>query len=240
MFLQGVCTVLERDKFQFVNEAVHLEQEWIFVAIPKTGTTSIRNQTRQHGRSLIPNPHLNILQIKDAIVVFYLQKNLASNFEYPSRQVKTYLEVKEDARMFFDKAFKFSSVRNPWERAVSLYYRKEGIKVRDSISFDKFIEQHVYASDTCVQPTLHHNQIDWLCDEKGNLLIDFVFKLEEFEDAIKVISERTSGKLNLQYRIANKNEESKSERYRAMYNNETRMIIQKRFEKDIDYFKFCF
>ena len=79
-----------------------------------------------------------------------------------------------------------------------------------------------------------------MCDEKGNLLIDFVFKLEEFEDAIKVISERTSGKLNLQYRIANKNEESKSERYRAMYNNETRMIIQKRFEKDIDYFKFCF
>ena len=49
---------------QIINEAVNLEQNWIFVAIPKTGTTSIREQTRQNGTPLIPNPHLNILQIK--------------------------------------------------------------------------------------------------------------------------------------------------------------------------------
>ena len=51
---------LRADDVQVVNEAVHLKQNWIFVAIPKTGTTSIRKQTIQRGRPLVPNPHLDI------------------------------------------------------------------------------------------------------------------------------------------------------------------------------------
>ena len=57
---------------QIVNEAVHLEKNWIFIAIPKTGTTSIRTQLKQKGVPLIPNPHLNILQVRDAINFFFL------------------------------------------------------------------------------------------------------------------------------------------------------------------------
>ena len=36
----------------------------------------------------------------------------------------------------------------------------------------------------------------------------------------------------------NVNPYSKSHNYRSMYNNKTRKIIEKRFEKDIDYFKY--
>ena len=134
----------------------------------------------------------------------------------------------------------FASVRNPWERAVSLYSRKEGVQVSKNISFEEFIEHHFYASDTCAIPSLHKNQFDWLSDENGELLMDYVFRLEDFSQAIKEIESRTSGRIVLQERIENKNSDSRSSGYQEIYNSNTKNIIAKRFEKDIDFFKFKF
>ena len=223
-----------------VNEAVHLEHKWIFIAIPKTGTTSIRTQLRQIGKPLIPNPHLNILQVRDAIGIFFLKKNLATNKSFPSVEVKTYSQIKIDSASFFSNAFKFSSVRNPWERAVSLFFRKEGVQEQQNLSFDQFIENHLYASDTCVHPTLHKNQLDWICDDSGKILLDYIFKLENFSNAIKDIFERTNGLIRLENTVANKNESSKSSEYRNLYSEKTKKMIAKRFEKDIDTFCFTF
>ena len=223
-----------------VNEAVHLEHKWIFIAIPKTGTTSIRTQLRQIGKPLIPNPHLNILQVRDAIDIFFLKKNLATNRSFPSVEVRTYSQIKNDSASFFSNAFKFSSVRNPWERAVSLFFRKEGVQDQKNLSFDQFIENHLYASDTCVHPTLHKNQLDWICDDNGKILLDYVFKLENFSNAIEDIFERTNGLIRLENTVANKNESSKSSEYRNLYSEKTKKMIAKRFEKDIDTFQFTF
>ena len=223
-----------------VNEAVHLEHKWIFIAIPKTGTTSIRTQLRQIGKPLIPNPHLDILQVRDAIDFFFLKKNLATNRSFPSVEVKTYSQIKNDSASFFSNAFKFSSVRNPWERAVSLFFRKEGVQEQQNLSFDQFIENHLYASDTCVHPTLHKNQLDWICDDSGKILLDYIFKLENFSNAIKDIFERTNGLIRLENTVANKNESSKSSEYRNLYSEKTKKMIAKRFEKDIDTFCFTF
>ena len=225
---------------QIVNEAVHLEHKWIFIAIPKTGTTSIRTQLRQIGEPLIPNPHLNILQVRDAIDIFFLKKNLATNRSFPSVEVRTYSQIKNDSASFFSNAFKFSSVRNPWERAVSLFFRKEGVQDQKNLSFDQFIENHLYASDTCVHPTLHKNQLDWICDDNGKILLDYVFKLENFSNAIEDIFERTNGLIRLENTVANKNESSKSSEYRNLYSEKTKKMIAKRFEKDIDTFQFTF
>ena len=120
---------------QIVNEAVHLEHKWIFIAIPKTGTTSIRTQLRQIGEPLIPNPHLNILQVRDAIGIFFPKKNLATNRSFPSVEVRTYSQIKNDSASFFSNAFKFSSVlRNPWERAVfTFFFEKKAFRIRKFI-----------------------------------------------------------------------------------------------------------
>lgn len=225
---------------QIVNEAVNLEDNWIFIAIPKTGTTSIRTQLRQTGVPLIPNPHLNILQVRDAISLFFLKKNLATNRSFPSMGVKTYSQIKDESRNFFSGAFKFASVRNPWERAVSLFYRKEGVRDQQNASFDSFIENHFYASDTCAHPTLHKNQIDWISDDNEKILLDYIFKLEDFSKAVQDIRERTNGLIKLQDTVANKNASSRSSEYRDLYSERTKKIIAQRFEKDIDIFQFTF
>ena len=108
------------------------------------------------------------------------------------------------------------------------------------MTFNKFIENHCLSSDTCVHPTKHKNQIDWLTSSDGELLMDYVYKVEDFEKAIKIIRDKTNNKINLSNVKYNSNPISKSSEYREMYNYETRKLIEKRFEKDIDYFKYKF
>ena len=229
-----------KPRFPVFNESVNFEKQCIFIAIPKTGTTSVRSQLRQEGDAFIPNPHLDIVQVRDALYVFFLANALGRNRTFPTASVPTDAELRGKAADVFQTFFKFSAVRNPWARAVSLYARREGVPVSDRLSFEAFCRQHFHASDTCRQPTLHRNQLDWLCDEDGRLAVDYVYRLEDFEEAIGEIERRTRGRVTLARRTENRNPASRSLSYRDVHTQETREIIAKRFEKDIDYFRYAF
>jgi len=163
----------KKSNFPFVNESVNFEKEVIFVAIPKTGTNSVRNQLNQNGIPEIDNPHLNILQIRTLIYVTLLKESLGTNKTFPNNERQSDAAIRKRADDIFNSFFKFSAVRNPWARAVSLYYRREGILMLEKMTFDEFCDSHIYASDTCLHPTMHKNQYDWLSDEKGELLVDY-------------------------------------------------------------------
>lgn len=226
--------------FTLVNEAVNFEKQCIYVAVPKTGSTSIRVQLRQDGLPLIATPHLNICQIRDAIYIFELMRSLSRTNHFPSTGSATDADVRARAKNIFTSYFKFSTVRNPWARALSLYRRNEGIQVRNEMDFTAFCEVHLNASDTCHHPTLHRNQIDWHLDETGALAVDYVFKLEDFQTAILEIGERTENRLQLETLARNVNEGGNLTSYRSHYDEYTKSLIAKAFEKDIDYFKYSF
>ncbi|MDB2497010.1 sulfotransferase family protein [Verrucomicrobiales bacterium] len=223
-----------------VNDAVNFDLECIFIAVPKTGTTSVRTQIRKQGNALIPNPHLNIVQVRDLLYPFILRSSLGNNRTYPSEGVPSDKDIRNQAEKTFNEFFKFSAVRNPWARAASLYFRREGVQANEEMTFERFCEQHLYASDTCFHPTLHKNQLDWLCDENDRMIMDFVYKLEDFEDAIEQIANRTNGRVKLIKRKANKNPNSRSSDYKDIYTDRARKLISKAFEKDIDFFQYTF
>lgn len=231
---------LQETKSLIINEAVNFEKEVIFVAIPKTGTTTVRTQLRQVGNPIIGNPHLNIVQIRDLIYIYLLKESLGTNKTFPNPNRASDSVLREKAEKIFNSFFKFSAVRNPWARAVSLYFRREGIQLKDKLTFDEFCEEHLYASDTCRHPTLHKNQYDWLSSNEGQMLVDYVYKVEDFENAIIDIKKLTNERLVLMNIKKNQNPNSKSSDYRNIYNDRTRKIIEKRFEKDIDFFKYTF
>lgn len=223
-----------------INEAVDLEKELIFIAVPKTGTTSVRSQLKQKGTPIIPNQHLDIVQVRDLFYVYLLKKTLGTNTTYPNESILDDKALRKQASEMFEACFKFSAVRNPWARAVSLYYRREGVQVKDKMTFEQFCENHFYANDTCLHPTKHKNQYDWLCDEEGKILMDYIYKVEDFETAITELDELTKGKVKLMNVQRNYNPKSLSRNYRDLYNDATRDMIAKRFEKDIDTFKYTF
>jgi hypothetical protein len=225
---------------QVFNESVNFDKQCIFIAIPKTGTTSIRSQLKQPGIPLIKNPHLNIVQVRDSLYVYFLKETLGKNDSFPSDSVPSDADIRLKVKEVFENFFKFSSVRNPWARAVSMYSRREGVKIKDNLSFEEFCRNHLYASDTCLHPTLHRNQLDWLCDENGQCIMDYVYRLEDFNKSIIEISELTNGRVQLECTNANQNPDSESRSYRDLYSDETRKLIAKRFEKDIDEFKYTF
>jgi len=224
-----------------LNPAVNFPLRAIFIAIPKTGTTSIRDQISPPGPYLVPADHLNLMQVRDALYPHLLVQALNRNRGFPTEGVPSDADVRAKARATFEGFFKFSSVRNPWARAVSLYYRGEGVQVpTEEMSFAAFCERHVYASDTCRKPTLHRNQLDWIVDETGEIAVDCVNKNEELDRGFDEVRERTGGRIDLAALRRNVNARSKSESYRELYDDATRALIARHFEKDIDTFKYVF
>jgi hypothetical protein len=135
--------------------------------------------------------------VRDIIYTYLLKLSLGKNLGYPTKGVVSNFQLRERSRQLFNDFFKFASVRNPWARAVSLYSRREGVRVAGHISFEDFCERHIYASDTCIYPTLHTNQLDWLVDESGHMIMDYVYKVENFDQAVKEITERTNERIKL-------------------------------------------
>ena len=225
-----------------LNEAVNFTKQAIFIAVPKTGTTSIRDQMTEPGPSMIPHPHLTIRQVRDSLYPFLLSQALDQNKTFPTdpENVPSDEEIRDEAAEIFRTFFKFASVRNPWARTVSLYKRREGVQSDQDMSFEQFCEQLRYASDTCRFPTRLTNQLDWLTDENGEVLVDYVIKLEDQETAVREINERTDGRLALESVRLNSNPNSTADSYRDMYSPTTRERVAEVFRRDIEFFGYEF
>ncbi len=180
------------------------EIKCIFIEVPKTGSTSIRNIIGHP-----PKPHLDILQVKEQL---------------PNQQ-------------FYDY-FKFGFVRNPWDRTVSLYNRREGIQQKSKMSFKDFVHWIEYSSDTCIHPRQHKNQLDWFTDENGGIIIDFIGKFEELESDWEELCSILSIPIQ---ELPHINQNPINNRhYSTYYDEESREIIAKKFWKDISYFSYSF
>jgi len=124
--------------------------------------------------------------------------------------------------------FKFSFVRHPYTRSVSLYtyieglIKKRGYKVylrslpvkrwnQDRVwrwslakaylgskSFSEFIRHDMYLQDVGAQP-----QVKWVLDDDKNMLLDFVGKVENLEQDLNKIVNYISGDLDLKLRSLN-------------------------------------
>ena len=87
----------------------------------------------------------------------------------------------------FRKFFKFAFVRNPWDRLVSVYHYK-GFK--DRYSFRDFILRGMSFENRYLGVYRHlMPQYEYLYDNKGNLLVDFIGRFEnlqnDFEEVCK-------------------------------------------------------
>ncbi len=205
----------------------------IFVEIPKTGSTSIRAVIGSP-----PKAHLNICQIRYDMQRYWTRyggiKNKLLSSLYLLLPEKKRLEIGEEK---FRSYLKFGFVRNPWDRVVSLYFRTGGLQMKDKMTFDEFVDWIKYSSSTCVHSVPHTNQLDWLIDPHGNLLVDFIGKFENIQKDWEVIA----GKHGLPMALPHKNK-SLNERsfYTEYYSKRTKEIIENKFRVDIEFFNYTF
>ena len=152
-------------------------------------------------------PHLNICQIAD--------------------------QVSADV---FDSYFKFGFVRNPWDRAVSLYERKEGLQAKQVMDFEEFINWMKFSSCTCIHPVPHRYQLDWFVSPHGDIVVDYIGKFENIDEDWEKISKQLG--INASLPKLNVNPDKKH--YTEYYTDKTKEIIKKRFAEDIEYFEYEF
>jgi hypothetical protein len=86
----------------------------------------------------------------------------------------------------FDGYYKFAFVRNPWDRVVSLW-KYTGLA--KEIDLKTFAMVHVDALVASGRPWLVKTQTDYLYDEDGTLLVDFVGKFETLSDDFAKVAE---------------------------------------------------
>lgn len=224
------------------NEAVSVSKQAIFVAVPKTGTTAIREQLRDDATFLVTEPHLNIREIRHGLDFYFLQQNLHQNRNFPTdpQTVLSTGEALDRAQAFYDGCFKFGSVRNPFARVVSLYRRREGLQLQDELSFSAFCDRLAYGSDTCTRPSRHSDQIEWFLDDSGSVAVDFILKLEDRETALDEINALTDGRLGLKNLKRNVNTAADERSYRDFYDDAARQKIATLFERDLDMLGYTF
>jgi len=155
----------------------------------------------------------------------------------PRPHLNLWQVAQEVDRERFNSYFKFGFVRNPWDRAVSLYERREGLQLRNRMSFDEFIDWMPFASSTCMHPVPHRYQLDWFVNPHGDVIADFIGRYESIEHDWT----RVAGRLGIDAPLPRVNVNTEKNRhYTEYYNERTRALVASRFAVDIEHFGYEF
>jgi hypothetical protein len=138
----------------------------------------------------------------------------------------------QDARKqipWFDDAFKFTIVRNPFERMVS-WYRWCQAEGWPKMSFDKFVSE----DRALTVMSLHTTQKDFL-SINGNLAVDCTGRYEYLEDDWQLIVERFGIHTELEHVKSTGDYD-----YHDYYDDLTKAAIEKVFADDLEVFDYAF
>ena len=141
----------------------------------------------------------------------------------------------------FNDYYKFSCVRNPWDRIVSAFFyiskggnQSSGDKKLMEIFGNNF-KNFVLKIDTLEQSLFLTPQYEFIFTN-NRLLLDKVVKFESLEFDLK----KVFNKLNLSVQKVYQSRQSQHRHYTDYYDEETRQIIAEKYSKDIDYFGYKF
>jgi chondroitin 4-sulfotransferase 11 len=136
--------------------------------------------------------------------------------------------------------YRFAFVRNPWDRLVSWY--SMCMQNDAPNAFAKHVRDHaptfadfVVGTTTGIAQRTTYNQLDFLTDEDGVLIVDFVGRFERLAEDWAVVRQR----LGLTAELPHANR-SAHRGYRDYYTAATRDVVARRFERDIAHFGYEF
>jgi len=155
----------------------------------------------------------------------------------------------------FNSYYKFSFVRNPWDRLVSEYKYREHSK---NYSFKKFLFKHLPEPGPSDDYRHIIPQYDFLFDPNGNQLVDFIGKFEKLQEDFDIVCQilgiKESKLLHINqsklsshrfiyykklFSLLNRNISNKKN-YTDFYDNDSLEFVSRMYEKDIKTFAYTF
>ncbi len=198
------------------------KRHFVFIHIPKTAGMSVH-------QALVKAAPDGIRRIEEMPA-----------FHDPSKQRHVFAQ---DLRGFlgpsaWNELFSFAFVRNPWARLVSWYNM---CHERPSNRFMRFVkcEAPTFSDFLLLTSDLvtrtHFNQIDYVTDSEGEIIVDFIGRYEQLEKDFSHICEQLGINTELPHINASANVD-----YRTYYDRRSRQLVAERFYRDIEVFGYEF
>ena len=134
----------------------------------------------------------------------------------------------------WNNSFKFGFVRNPWDLQVSLFHfinkspwHPNYQTVKNCRNFKDFIHTGIHK--------LEPSQSSYFTNNEGEIIVDFVGKIENLNKDFNYISD----KLSLNVKLPHVNRSDHAE-YKKYYDADTRKIVEESNANDISIFKYTF
>ena len=199
------------------------EYGFLFVAIQKTGTTSIE--------TILKNQNYDVFSSK-------IYSQIAWEFGSQSIEPKKMNFKHNSAVMLkaypllynrWDNIFKFCFVRNPWDWLVSHYFFQ--IKNKE-VEFTIDFKDWLYNSRPIWQGI---TQFDCLSQE-GKIIVDCIGRFENLQnDFDSICSKIGIPKIELPY-----HNQTQHKHYREYYDKESIKFVENKYQKDIEIFNYEF
>lgn len=146
-------------------------------------------------------------------------------------------------KMFW-RAYKFTFVRNPWDRMVSIYYHFHMEEGKFAETIEREMDDGARESydpkehpTKFMQPLFITPQADWLLVDGENVM-DFVGRFEDYENGFRHVCDTVGIPFDLPKK--NINQERKQRDYRQFYTDEAARLVGEWFKADVDAFGYTF
>ena len=189
--------------------------KFVFIANTKTGSTAI---------------HKTLLKyVKDKNLINESTLSLGDKHLSCPKLIEQYPQYKN--------YFKFSFVRNPWDRVVSWYSFSKNAKSpkrnTSGISFKEFLLDPALRRIVWAAPIQFQYKFTENCD--------FIGKTENLQEDFDIICDKIGiPQQKLPHKEHWSQNKSKHKHYTKYYDDETREIVAKKYAKDIEYFGYKF
>jgi hypothetical protein len=199
---------------------ISFQKRFLFVHIPKTAGNSIQSILRDYSEDEL----VALRSQQDGIERFGLR-----NPKYKIKKHSTLADYKAAlGELEFGGLYKFTCVRNPWDRMVSLYFTPtQDVGAWDWKKFRKIISK--------VLPVADYLRLDkGEEDPFGN--VDYVMRFENLADDFRTLC----GTLGISPTTLPQYNRSRRGHYSKYYDDELRELVRTRFAAEVERFGYTF
>ena len=198
---------------------ISFQKRFLFVHIPKTGGNSIQTVLRDYSEDEIVAKHSR----QDGVERFAVR-----NPKYKLKKHSALAEYRQAlGEEQFAKLFKFTVVRNPWDRMVSFYFTPGRQKEWNAHEFEKLLSETKPAADYL---RLEKDDVDPFAN------VDRIIRFENLEEDFRAVCDQ----LGIPAAPLPKYNRSEREHYSKYYDAKLREMVGQRFADEIKAFGYAF